>query len=54
MLEVFTFLKQSVRERTILVLTKPPKLVYSTLKAKIGVPKDFGENCKSNVFNSEC
>lgn len=49
-LEVFTFLKQSVRDRTILVLTKPPKVVYKTLSAKIGNPKDFSDNAKQAGF----
>ena len=30
-IEIFTFLKQSVRERTIIVLTKAPKVHYNDL-----------------------
>ena len=52
--EVFTFVKQTIKERNILVLTKPPKLVYGKLKMKIGSPKDYAENVKEKVFDSEC
>ena len=53
-LQVFTFLKQSIKERTILVLTRPPKIVYSTLKAKVGNPKDYSDNIKDKVFDKDC
>ena len=53
-LQVFTFLKQSIKDRTILVLTRPPKVVYSQVKTKIGNPKDYTENNKDGVFNSAC
>ena len=42
-------MKQTVKERAILVLTKPPKLVCPC-KVKIGDPKDYSENKKNNVF----
>ena len=35
-IEVFSFMKQTVKDRVILVLTKPPKLVYSKIKTNIG------------------
>mgnify|MGYP006907144482 CR=1 FL=1 len=48
-------MKQSVKERTILVLTKPPRIIYKECKAKIGSPKDFLENLKvDKFFNNEC
>ena len=46
-------MKQSVKEKTILVLTKPPKVVYPNVKVKFGEARDYAENLKSNVFNSE-
>ena len=52
--EVFTFVKQTIKERNILVLTKPPKLVYSGLKTKVGTPKDYADNLKEKVFEGEC
>lgn len=52
--EVFTFVKQTIKERNILVLTKPPKLIYGKLKTKIGLPKDYAENLKEKVFDNEC
>lgn len=51
--EVFTFMKQNVKERVILVLTKPPKLIYDC-KVKIGEPKEYAENLKNGVFDTEC
>lgn len=36
------------------MLTKPPKLVYSGMKTKVGAPKDYAENVKEKVFDSEC
>jgi hypothetical protein len=52
-LQVSTFMKQTVKERVILVLTKPPKLVYAC-KVKIGEPKDYNDNLKNKVFSAEC
>ena len=46
-------MKQSVKDKTILVLTKPPKVVYPTLKVKIGEGRDYSDNLKNNVFESE-
>ena len=53
-IEVFTFTKQTIKERNILVLTKPPRLVYSGLKTKIGSPKDYNDNLKEKVFDKDC
>lgn len=53
-IEVFSFMKQTVKDRVILVLTKPPKLVYSKIKTNIGQPKDYVENLKEKVFEAEC
>ena len=36
------------------MLTKPPKVIYNTLKSKIGSPKDYAENLKEALFNSAC
>ena len=52
-IEVFTFMKQNVKDRVILVLTKPPKLIYDC-KVKIGEPKDYADNLKNGTFSSEC
>lgn len=43
-------MKQSVKEKTILVLTKPPKVVYPSIKIKLGEARDYSENLKNNVF----
>jgi hypothetical protein len=53
-IQVYSFLKQSIKERTILVLTKAPKVIYNTIKSKIGSPKDYADNQKENVFASAC
>lgn len=50
---MFAYLKQSVKERTVLVLTKPPKVIYNGLKTKIGQPKDYSENNKVKGFWSK-
>ena len=52
--EVFSFVKQTIKERNILVLTKPPKLIYGKLKTKIGLPKDYSDNLKDKVFDNDC
>ena len=36
------------------MLTRPPKIVYSTLKAKVGNPKDYTDNNKEKVFDKDC
>jgi hypothetical protein len=46
-------MKQTVKERVILVMTKPPKLIYPC-KVKIGEPKDYNDNLKNKVFANEC
>lgn len=51
---MFSFLKQSIKERTILVLTKPPKMVYNTLKSKIGNPKDYADIQKESGYTAAC
>ena len=51
---MFSFVKQTIKERNILVLTKPPRLIYSKLKTKIGLPKDYAENLKEKVFDKDC
>ena len=53
-IEIFTFMKQSVKERTIIVLTRVPKIHRNDLTGKIGVPRDFAENVKTNVFTEDC
>ena len=52
-IQVFTFMKQSVKDKTILVLTKPPKVVYPKLQVKIGEGRDYADNLKSKFFDSE-
>ena len=52
-IEVFTFMKQNVKDRVILVLTKPPKLIYDC-KVKIGEPKEYADNLKNGTFSGEC
>lgn len=37
-----------------LVMTKPPSVIYSNIKSKIGSPKDYQENVKEKVFDSGC
>lgn len=53
-IEVFSFMKQTIKERTVLVLTKPPRLVYGKMKTKIGAPRDYAENIKDKVFDEDC
>lgn len=53
-IEVFSFVRQTIKERNILVLTKPPKLIYESLKTKIGMPKDYADNQKEKVFDQDC
>ena len=52
-IEVFTFMKQNVKDRVILVLTKPPKLIYDC-KVKIGEPKEYADNLKNGTFSGDC
>ena len=52
-IQVFTFMKQNVKDRVILVLTKPPKLIYNC-KVKIGDPKEYADNAKNGTFQNEC
>ena len=52
-IQVFTFMKQSVKDKTILVLTKPPKVVYPNVKVKFGEARDYADNMKNNVFSNE-
>ena len=53
-IEVFSFVRQTIKERNILVLTKPPKLIYGSMKTKIGLPKDYAENLKEKAFDKDC
>jgi hypothetical protein len=50
---ISTFMKQTVKDRVVLVLTKPPKLIYAC-KVKIGEPKDYNENLKAKAFAQDC
>ena len=47
--QVFTFMKQYVKDRAVLVLTKPPKVIRE-LKMKLGEPHDYNENKKNDAF----
>ena len=53
-IEVYSFVRQTIKERNILVLTKPPKLIYTDLKTKIGLPRDYTECLKDKVYDQEC
>jgi hypothetical protein len=46
-------MKQNVKDRVILVMTKPPKLIYPC-KVKIGDPKEYSDNLKNGTFSSDC
>lgn len=54
MIELFTFIKQSISGRVILVLSRPPKVHYKDVAQRIGAPKDFENNKKEDVFNKPC
>ena len=42
-----------MKDRVIIVLTKPPKVVHQC-KVKVGEPRDYAENLKLKVFDAEC
>jgi hypothetical protein len=52
-IQVFSFTKQTVKDRVLIVMTKPPKVVYDC-KVKVGEPKDYADNLKNKVFDTEC
>ncbi|CDW72882.1 replication protein a 70 kda dna-binding [Stylonychia lemnae] len=45
-IQISTYIKQMVSNKNIIVLTKPPKVLYKEMKTKIGIPKDVDLNIK--------
>lgn len=52
-IQVFTFAKQQIQNRTILVLSRPPRIIYRETPNRIGQPKDY-ENIKKDGFPDSC
>lgn len=48
-IQLFTFIKQSIQNRVILVLSRPPKVIYPDVTNRIGSPKDY-EQIKKDGF----
>jgi len=51
-IQVFTFIKQSIQNRVILVLSRAPKIIYRDVASRIGMPKDY-ETIKKEGFQGD-
>ena len=53
-IQVFTFIKQTLKEKTILVLSRPPKVIYDGMESlRIGDPRDYETNLKEGFKDHE-
>jgi hypothetical protein len=41
-------MKPNIPGKSVLILTKPPKVLYKDIKTKIGCPKDYEANVKDD------
>jgi len=41
-------MKPNIPGKIVLILTKPPKVLYKDIKTKIGCPRDYDANFKDN------
>jgi hypothetical protein len=41
-------MKPNIPGKSVLILTKAPKVIYKDIKTKIGCPKDYEANLKDN------
>eukprot|EP00347_Sterkiella_histriomuscorum_P003463 403364199 len=49
-IQIYSYIIQKVSGKTIVILTKPPRLVYKDLKQKIGQPRDLDLNIKEGYI----